>query len=210
MNDTGYGLTSGLESLDDREQDFWRERIKAGNLYINRPTTGAVVLRQPFGGMGKSVFGPGIKAGGPNYVAQFMDFSDAPAPVPSPDEPPSDPFLAQLSKTLADRIHRADATKDPMGVAEVTHLLGAISSYSKHFREEFGRTHDHFKFIGQDNLRRYLPVPEIRVRVHLNDTVFDIFARICAARTVGCGITVSKPEEFESDALESLHGLTES
>src|SRR5581483_12288760 len=54
VNDTGYGLTSGLESLDDREQDFWRERVRAGNLYINRPTTGAIVLRQPFGGMGKS------------------------------------------------------------------------------------------------------------------------------------------------------------
>jgi RHH-type proline utilization regulon transcriptional repressor/proline dehydrogenase/delta 1-pyrroline-5-carboxylate dehydrogenase len=32
------------------------------------------VLRQPFGGMGKSCIGPGMKAGGPNYVAQFMTF----------------------------------------------------------------------------------------------------------------------------------------
>ena len=65
---TGYGLTAGLESLDDREQAYWCERVAAGNLYVNRGTTGAVVLRQPFGGMGKSAFGPGIKAGGPNYV----------------------------------------------------------------------------------------------------------------------------------------------
>ena len=57
VNATGYGLTSGLESLDDREQELWRESIRAGNLYINRPTTGAIVLRQPFGGMGKSAFG---------------------------------------------------------------------------------------------------------------------------------------------------------
>ena len=66
VNATGYGLTSGLESLDDREQELWCSRIRAGNLYINRPTTGAIVLRQPFGGMGKSSVGPGIKAGGPN------------------------------------------------------------------------------------------------------------------------------------------------
>jgi RHH-type proline utilization regulon transcriptional repressor/proline dehydrogenase/delta 1-pyrroline-5-carboxylate dehydrogenase len=52
VNATGYGLTSGLESLDDREQELWCNRIRAGNLYINRSTTGAIVLRQPFGGMG--------------------------------------------------------------------------------------------------------------------------------------------------------------
>ena len=76
VNATGYGLTSGLESLDDREQELWCSRIRAGNLYINRPTTGAIVLRQPFGGMGKSSVGPGIKAGGPNYVVPLMRFAD--------------------------------------------------------------------------------------------------------------------------------------
>ena len=54
VNQTGYGLTTGLESLDEREWDYWKEHIRAGNLYINRVTTGAIVLRQPFGGMGKS------------------------------------------------------------------------------------------------------------------------------------------------------------
>ncbi len=78
VNRTGYGLTSGLESLDRREWDRWRSGVRAGNLYINRVTTGAVVLRQPFGGFGKSVFGPGMKAGGPNYVAQFMELADSP------------------------------------------------------------------------------------------------------------------------------------
>src|SRR5678815_4695295 len=73
VNATGYGLTSGLESLDDREIERWRARIRAGNLYINRPTTGAIVLRQPFGGLARSSIGPGMKAGGPNYVAQFLD-----------------------------------------------------------------------------------------------------------------------------------------
>ncbi len=74
VHQTGYGLTSGLESLDDREQAIWAARLNAGNLYINRPTTGAIVLRQPFGGMGKSAFGPGIKAGGPNYLIPLLRF----------------------------------------------------------------------------------------------------------------------------------------
>jgi RHH-type proline utilization regulon transcriptional repressor/proline dehydrogenase/delta 1-pyrroline-5-carboxylate dehydrogenase len=58
VHQTGYGLTSGLQSLDDREQRHWARRVRAGNLYVNRGTTGAVVLRQPFGGMAKSAIGP--------------------------------------------------------------------------------------------------------------------------------------------------------
>lgn len=72
-NGTSYGLTSGLHSLDEREHEFWIKHIVAGNLYINRSITGALVRRQPFGGCKQSSFGPGAKAGGPNYLMQLMD-----------------------------------------------------------------------------------------------------------------------------------------
>ena len=75
VNATGYGLTSGLESLDEREQNIFKEKLHAGNLYVNRMTTGAIVIRQPFGGMGKSAIGSGKKAGGFNYISQFMNLS---------------------------------------------------------------------------------------------------------------------------------------
>ena len=75
VHQTEYGLTSGLESLNDQEQRHWMVSVKAGNLYVNRPTPGAIVLRQPFGGLDESAFGPGIKAGGHNYVAQVTQFS---------------------------------------------------------------------------------------------------------------------------------------
>ena len=78
VNGLDYGLTSGLQSLDEQEQKFWKNHIMAGNLYINRGITGAVVNRQPFGGMKLSAFGPGLKAGGPNYCAQFMTITDKP------------------------------------------------------------------------------------------------------------------------------------
>jgi RHH-type proline utilization regulon transcriptional repressor/proline dehydrogenase/delta 1-pyrroline-5-carboxylate dehydrogenase len=45
--------------------------VDAGNLYVNRHITGAIVGRQPFGGWKRSVVGPGAKAGGPNYVASL-------------------------------------------------------------------------------------------------------------------------------------------
>ncbi|HXF29568.1 MAG TPA: bifunctional proline dehydrogenase/L-glutamate gamma-semialdehyde dehydrogenase, partial [Chlamydiales bacterium] len=74
-NVTAYGLTAGLHSLDRREHAHWIENIQAGNLYINRGITGAIVGRQPFGGTKASSFGIGMKAGGPNYILQFLNNS---------------------------------------------------------------------------------------------------------------------------------------
>lgn len=77
QNSTAYGLTAGIHSLDEAEVIAWRERAEAGNLYINRAITGAIVQRQPFGGWKRSSIGPGAKAGGPNYVNLFRRCEDA-------------------------------------------------------------------------------------------------------------------------------------
>ncbi len=69
-----YGLTAGLHSLDPAEISRWVDRVEAGNLYVNRHITGAVVRRQPFGGWKRSVVGPGAKAGGPHYVASLGEW----------------------------------------------------------------------------------------------------------------------------------------
>lgn len=68
QNSTDFALTAGLQSLDESECERWLERVQAGNLYVNRGTTGAVVNRQPFGGWRRSSVGPTAKAGGHNYV----------------------------------------------------------------------------------------------------------------------------------------------
>lgn len=78
VNSLDYGLTSGLQSLDEEEQKLWKNSVLAGNLYINRGITGAIVNRQPFGGMKLSAFGGGIKAGGPNYCSCFVHIADKP------------------------------------------------------------------------------------------------------------------------------------
>jgi RHH-type proline utilization regulon transcriptional repressor/proline dehydrogenase/delta 1-pyrroline-5-carboxylate dehydrogenase len=201
VNQTGYGLTSGIESLDDREQRVWLESVLAGNLYVNRSTTGAIVLRQPFGGMGKSAFGPGIKAGGPNYVAQLMQFNET--GVPESECNHADPALVELCQSLAN---------DNVGLTldDLERLTGAIHSYQLAMDEEFGQQHDNFELIGEDNFRRYLPVSELRIRLHAEDSRFDILARICAARTAGCRITVSKPHEIESPLFDALEQATHS
>ena len=81
QNQPAYGLTAGLHALDPDEIERWREAVRAGNLYVNRGTTGAIVRRQPFGGWKRSVVGPGAKAGGPNYVASMGSW---PEPVGGP------------------------------------------------------------------------------------------------------------------------------
>jgi RHH-type proline utilization regulon transcriptional repressor/proline dehydrogenase/delta 1-pyrroline-5-carboxylate dehydrogenase len=75
QNQTPYGLTAGLFSLDEREIAHWCRTVQAGNLYVNRHITGAIVQRQPFGGWKRSAIGPGAKAGGPNYVASLGTWS---------------------------------------------------------------------------------------------------------------------------------------
>lgn len=77
QNATDFGLTAGLHSLDPVEITWWKDHVAAGNLYVNRPITGAIVQRQPFGGWKKSCIGPGAKAGGPNYVWSFSRWRDA-------------------------------------------------------------------------------------------------------------------------------------
>ena len=69
INASGYGLTLGLHSRIDETAAFVRERVRAGNMYVNRNQIGAVVEAQPFGGEGLSGTGP--KAGGPHYLPRF-------------------------------------------------------------------------------------------------------------------------------------------
>jgi RHH-type proline utilization regulon transcriptional repressor/proline dehydrogenase/delta 1-pyrroline-5-carboxylate dehydrogenase len=210
VNSTGFGLTSGLESLDDREQAIWKSRIRAGNLYINRPTTGAIVLRQPFGGMGKSAFGPGIKAGGPNYVAQFLKFEN-PTDVHLPSL--AKPELPQLEH-LWDQLHRPTGrgkflATDGSTTACLKQLLKAISSYDKFAREEIRQEHDHFDLIGQDNIRRYLPMTHVRIRTIGTDQPWAILAAASAAVAAGSRVTLSYPRGEMRETIACIESLTE-
>lgn len=184
VNETGFGLTSGIQSLDIREVEHWKSKIHAGNLYINRGTTGALVLRQPFGGRGLSCFGPGMKAGGPNYLAQLMCFAGG----------------ARDAKVNADITNghlrmlwsRLVAAGGALEADDTLRLGNAIQSFDRWWREEFGREHDHFSLLGQDNIRRYQAFNKVCVRVAQEDTLFDVFVRVIAARVTGARVIVSK------------------
>lgn len=193
VNDTGYGLTSGLESLDEREQNVWKNSILAGNLYINRPTTGAIVLRQPFGGMGKSSIGSGKKAGGYNYVSQFMNFT-----LSKQDHPistPSHPFISRLT-ALSDESgnHQADIVK----AVETAH------HFSYWIDIEFSREHEYCHLRGESNTVRYLPVQSVLLRLEACDSLHHILSSIAAIKMAGSRLTVSIPSDDYSPSLSWL------
>ncbi len=206
VNQTGYGLTSGLQSLDEREWEFWKENLNAGNLYLNRGTTGAIVLRQPFGGFGKSVFGPGMKAGGPNYVAQFFSFTDvpqvghAPGSFSQPENEPLRIFCSELALQASAAGISADVARQ---------IIACIVSYEQSHCQEFAAVHDHFRLPGQDNLRRYLAFDDLRIRVSEEDSPLDIFSRVAAANIAGCRVVVSIPHDYSTPVLQLLEELTE-
>jgi RHH-type proline utilization regulon transcriptional repressor/proline dehydrogenase/delta 1-pyrroline-5-carboxylate dehydrogenase len=70
-NSSAFALTGGVFSRSPAHIDEARREFRVGNLYINRGTTGAVVERQPFGGLKLS--GIGSKAGGFDYLLQFLE-----------------------------------------------------------------------------------------------------------------------------------------
>ena len=70
-NGTQYALTGGLYSRSPANIARVKRALRVGNVYINRPITGALVDRQPFGGFKLSGIG-GSKAGGSNYLEEFL------------------------------------------------------------------------------------------------------------------------------------------
>ena len=178
VNDTGYGLTSGIESLDEREVNYWKENLKAGNLYINRGTTGAVVLRQPFGGMGKSAIGAGRKVGIFNYITQFVDFKEKSAPKVSKK------YNNDLTKFI-------EKCKNSHKNEDFNKLEIALQSYLENYENEFSKAKDYANVRGEDNHFRYLPLKNVVIRVSSDDTLFEVVSRILAAKVSGVHFKVS-------------------
>lgn len=166
-NGTPYGLTSGIHTLDEREYKKWLDEIEAGNCYINRSITGAIVRRQPFGGCKRSSFGQGAKAGGPNYVAQCS--LAAQIGLPKEKSP-----VRESVNNLTNFIEKIDLTAEQLGL-----WYTSIANYA-YWIKRFLHDHDPSKIVGQDNILRYRKRKGICFRIQPQDLPLDIL-RICAA-----------------------------
>jgi RHH-type proline utilization regulon transcriptional repressor/proline dehydrogenase/delta 1-pyrroline-5-carboxylate dehydrogenase len=190
-NQSGYALTAGLASLDEREQALFSARIRAGNIYINRTITGAVVQRQPFGGYARSGFGPGAKAGGPNYVLQLCH----PHRVREPSA-----RAEPLPRALGERVKVACRL---LPEPERERLRRWIGAYAHARRAHFGLTHDFAHVLGQDNLFSYRPRLGCALRVEADATPFAALASCLAAELCGTRLEVSLAETFPARAALS-------
>jgi RHH-type proline utilization regulon transcriptional repressor/proline dehydrogenase/delta 1-pyrroline-5-carboxylate dehydrogenase len=177
-NDTPYGLTSGLQSLDDREKEIWINKIEAGNCYINRGITGAIVRRQPFGGTKASSFGNGAKAGGPNYLMQFCH--------------PREVSLPQEKSPLNDAVNNLTAIlqKYPLSKEELGTWYASTANYA-YWAQRFAEDHDPSQVVGQDNILRYRPHKKVCFRIQDQDTSLDILRVLAAAISCNAHIEVS-------------------
>ena len=98
VNASGYGLTFGLHTrIDDRVQHIV-DRVRAGNIYVNRNQIGAVVGSQPFGG--EALSGTGPKAGGPHYLRR-LTAGDATAEGTTAEGAPAGPVLDAIRLAAA-------------------------------------------------------------------------------------------------------------
>lgn len=91
IDSADYALTFGLHTRIDNRVDDITQKLRVGNIYVNRNQIGAVVGSQPFGGSGLSGTGP--KAGGPDYLPRFLKKSHT--TLDEPDRRQSDPAKAQ-------------------------------------------------------------------------------------------------------------------
>ena len=148
-NAVDYGLTSGLHSLDAAEIGLWLDTIQAGNLYVNRGITGAIVQRQPFGGWKKSAVGAGTKAGGPNYLMGLGSWTAAPAAATAP---------------LGDDGRKVLAAAASFSAEEQAFLTRSLHSDAAAWASEFGVAKDVSALSAERNVFRYLPLnPLVRL-----------------------------------------------
>ncbi|HEX6240630.1 MAG TPA: bifunctional proline dehydrogenase/L-glutamate gamma-semialdehyde dehydrogenase, partial [Polyangiales bacterium] len=187
-NASGYALTAGLASLDEREQALFSARIRAGNIYLNRTITGAIVQRQPFGGYGKSGFGPGAKAGGPNYVAQLCRVTET--AEPSARQEPLPHALEQRMDAACKLLPRPERARLALFVGDYAHARSA----------HFGLTHDFAHVLGQDNLFSYRPREGVALRVEADANLFDALASCLAAQLCGGRVELSVAPGFGARA----------
>ncbi len=172
-NSSAYGLTSGLQSLDERERELWKNNIEAGNLYINRGITGAIVNRQPFGGMKRSAFGGGSKAGGVNYVSTFVNFEE------------KEVKTKDIQNVLGDILVGDDLNR----------FAFASHSYREAWKDVFSKEVETAPLYGEFNSFRYLPLKNCVLRANdQKDSLIDIYLIMQAASTAKTPLTVSLPE----------------
>jgi RHH-type proline utilization regulon transcriptional repressor/proline dehydrogenase/delta 1-pyrroline-5-carboxylate dehydrogenase len=181
QNAPAYGLTAGIHSLDRAEIATWIDGVEAGNLYVNRGITGAVVRRQPFGGWKRSTVGTSAKAGGPNYLLTLGDWA------PVFEAPGTSVVLDGVSSAVSRLIESAQAG---MEFLEFDRVRAGAQSDERAWNAEYGTIRDVSALAVERNVFRYLPVP-MTVRLAEGASPSQLIRVLAAATRVGSVVTIS-------------------
>lgn len=179
QNATDFGLTAGIHSLDPDEVNRWIDAVEAGNLYVNRGITGAIVQRQPFGGWKRSSVGATCKAGGPNYLVHLGTWR--PRPLRHV------PHDVRLSAAVQDALRATAPHVLQDGLAT---LEAATRSDELAWQREFGREKDVSGLVVERNVFRYRPTA---VHVRGGDDLVATARVVLAGLRAGADVTVSSP-----------------
>ena len=203
VNAVDYGLTSGLHSLDPEEIEYWLEHVNAGNLYVNRGITGAIVRRQPFGGWKRSAVGAGTKAGGPHYLHGLGTWHDEPI-LRSTLQTPSAASAAGTDGGAAGRLIAAAGRIQGEGPSaeELNWLSAAAALDEAAWQQTFGVAEDISGLIAERNVLRHLPVPTL-IRWESGPLV-HLLRVIAAGLRSDAPLTVSAPTELPEEVLGAL------
>ena len=185
QNAVAYGLTAGLYTQHPDDLALWLSRVEAGNLYVNRGTTGAIVQRQPFGGWKRSSVGAGAKAGGPNYLVGLGSWRPSTGGSAS-----STLHLRGLDSRITAIIEAAQPTLDYEGFDWLRR--GALSDAIVWDRE-FGAVRDVSQLGVERNLFRYRPAQGVAVRATADATWQTVLRVVVAGIRAGTPFTLSAP-----------------
>ncbi|MGO4586273.1 proline dehydrogenase family protein [Arthrobacter sp. 2RAF6] len=197
QNEIEYGLTAGLHSLDSDEMGAWLDTIQAGNLYVNRGITGAIVQRQPFGGWKKSAVGAGTKAGGPNYLVGLGSWLPA---------EPGAKRGATLKGAAASILAAAKAAGPLVEASDAEALQKALFSDAAAWATEFGTRKDVSGLSAERNVFRYRAVP-VTIRLSEDGKLVDLLRVVAAGAVAGSALTVSSAVELPEAVVAALAGL---
>jgi RHH-type proline utilization regulon transcriptional repressor/proline dehydrogenase/delta 1-pyrroline-5-carboxylate dehydrogenase len=89
--------------------------------------------------------------------------------------------------------------------ADLNKVIRAVKSYLYSWEQEFSQEKDYFHLRGQDNTVRYLPIGTVVVRMHPDDNLFDVLARVAAAKIAGCEVSVSLPTALNNAVTAFLY-----
>ena len=194
QNQIEYGLTSGLHSLNPAEVGLWLDTVQAGNLYVNRGITGAIVQRQPFGGWKKSAVGAGTKAGGPNYLVGLGEWV-------------SKPSTAAWRRPAHAGVRRIEqAAAGFLAAGELAALQRALASDALAWAEEFGTAKDVSGLSAERNIFRYRALP-VTVRLSEGEPLARLVRTVAAGVLAGSALTVSTAVELPAQLRTVLSGL---